>query len=91
MSFIKIRLDSILTKSKFTRDKDCLDIGVGKGYGIHLLNNNYRSLVGIDIHDKSISCAKKLENKRIKIIKMDAEDINFKEKPDINYCRESNN
>jgi len=63
-------------------NKDVLEIGVGSGSHAQLLAENAKSFIGIDITDYAVNSAKKrfeIFNLPGKIIKMDAETLDFKD------------
>jgi ubiquinone/menaquinone biosynthesis C-methylase UbiE len=79
MPWNKVPFDSLINFNSL-RDKDVLEIGVGSGSHAQLLTNYSKSFTGIDITDyavKSTSLRMKCFNYNARILRMDAEKLNF--------------
>ena len=79
MPWNKIPFDALINFDSL-RDKDVLEIGVGSGSHAQLLANHAKSFTGIDITDyavKNTSMRMKCFGYNAKILRMDAEELNF--------------
>ena len=71
----------IFEEKKFTRNQNILFVGVGTGADLELLNHNELNITAIDYSSDMLEKAKaKFEGSSIQFLKMDAQDMNFKEK-----------
>jgi len=62
-SLVQEHLDRYMFASKFTYDTNVLDIACGTGYGTHMLAENAKYVVGVDISYDAIEYAKSHYNK----------------------------
>lgn len=68
----------------------CLDVGCSSGVISYYLSDKFREVIGVDIDEKAIKYAvKNFQKKNLKYLKMDGEDLDFKDQVfDVVICHQ---
>lgn len=78
--------------TRFTAEKDVLEVACGSGIGLGYLANNAASVVGGDIDEANVKAAKKRyeNNKKISVLILDAQSLPFEDSTfDVVLCHEA--
>ena len=74
--FMALKLDKLL--GDYSSEETCLDVGCNIGYISYLLNKyNFKKVIGIDLLEQNIKCAKWLKNKFFRDKNIDFYQIDF--------------
>ncbi len=80
----KLEIIKRFLKKRFNK---CLDAGCGTGISTEYLLSICNEIIAIDISENMLRKAKeRIKNKKVKFLKMDLKEMNFKEEFDLIFC-----